>query len=673
MISFAKIPFVRALIPFVLGILAALQFQLEGFSFLVLILLLISSMFLAVRSKERQIQFGLLISMDLLLFFFGTGITQHTQLKNSEFYFGKNITSDSVIWIAQVNDIPVNKARSVKFNLKVLEVKNDTGYVASEGNVIAYFQKHTEVERLKPGSIVLIKSKLSEIKGPQNPHSFDFKNYLANHSVYHTSFVDSNSFALLPTQLNSSLWQIGLFIKYSILKRLGTIGLSADARSICAALITGFDDDIDKDVLESFSHSGTLHILSVSGLHVGLIYLVLNYLLGFFDRNKRYKLVQFVFISFCLWFFALITGFSAPVLRSVIMFNLLGLGNIYFRNKSFNQINILAVSAFILLVFDPLLVRDIGFLLSFSALFGILYFNPKLSQLYVNENKIVDHIWKSVCVSISATITTLPITLLIFHQFPLWFAFANLIIVPLSFGLLLLAFVALFKIGFVSTIINALTTFMVGFIKLFNADGWAFVDRIDFGFTDSLFMVAILFLITHVFIKRSYYHVFVLMITLICWQLMALVDSYASKTTNELVVFQLSKSSCVSVKNKLYTVLSVHDSDQYTMSVKPNLISYNNADIYVAPFNSVRTGGVRFMALSVEKKIPEIVSKRLTHLLISDNSIPPRSFLDKTRPKVLIADGSNSYWAVRKLERLCEEYHIQFHSTYDKGAFVLPL
>ncbi len=673
MINFGKIPFVRALIPFVLGILAALQFHLEGFSFLVLVLLLISSIFLAIRSKERQIQFALMIGLDLLLFFFGTGITQHAQVRNSDFYFGKNIHSDSVTWIAQVNDIPVNKARSVKFNLKVLEVKNDTGYVASEGNVIAYFQKHKELERLIPGSVVLIKSKVSEIGKPQNPNSFDFKTFLENHAVYHTSFVDSNSFALLPTQLSSSLWQTGLSIKYSIIKRLGEIGLSEDARSICAALITGFDDDIDKEVLESFSHSGTLHILSVSGLHVGLIYLILNYILSFIDKNKRYKLAQFVFISFCLWFFALVTGFSAPMLRSVIMFNLLGLGNLYFRNKSFNQVNILAVSAFVLLVYDPLLVRDIGFLLSYSALFGILYFNPKFSALYTPENKILDKVWKSLCVSISATITTLPITLLIFHQFPLWFAFANMIVVPLSFALLLLAFVALFKLGIVSAIINVLTVLMVGFTKIFNADGWAFIDCIDFNFTDSIFLVIILFLATHVFLKRSYYYVFILMISLITWQLLALMDSYASKTTNELVVFQLNKASCVSVKNKLHTVLSDHDSDQYSMSVKPRLITYNNTSIHVSMFNAVKEANFSFLVLDKTKKIPEIASKRLTHLLVRDNSIPQTSFLDKTRPKVLIADGSNSYSAVRKLERLCEEYHIQFHSTRDKGAFILPL
>jgi competence protein ComEC len=673
LINFNKIPFVRVLVPFILGILAGIQFQLEGMSFVLLTLLMISTVFLFLRAKENYIQLGLLITLDLVLFFFAASLTQHAQLNNSETYFGNYLRSDSVTWVAQVNDIPVNKPRSVKFNLKVLKIKDDTGYVAGEGNVIAYFQKNEKLRDLKPGDIVLIRSKLNQIGSPQNPHSFDFKTYLANHSVFHTSYVDSNSFMILPSQAPSSIWQTGLAIKYNIIQRLGKVGLNEDARSICAALITGFDDDIDKEVLESFSHSGTLHILSVSGLHVGLIYLVLNYILSFIDRNKRYRLTQFLFISICLWFFALITGFFAPVLRSVIMFNLLGLGNLYFRNKSFNQINILAVSAFIILIYDPLLIRDIGFLLSYSALFGILYFHPKLYALYTAPSKIIDSVWKSLVVSVSATITTLPVTLLVFHQFPLWFAFANLIIVPLSFVLLLLSFAALFKIGFISALINGLTAFMIDFIRLFNTDGWAFIDRIDFGIADAVFLVLILYLITNIFTKRSYYYAFLVMVTLISWQLLTLVDSYQVKTSNELVVFQIDRSSCISVKNKLNTVLSVHDSDHYSMSVKPNLVTYNNTSLHISPFNFVRTGELGLLILNETNKMPEFIARPLTHVLVSNNSVPNVAFLDKAHPKVLIADGSNSYWALRKLERLCEEYHIQFHSTRDKGAFILPL
>ncbi|MBK7819120.1 MAG: ComEC family competence protein [Sphingobacteriaceae bacterium] len=338
------------------------------------------TMLLFIKRTGNQVNHSLLFVLDLFLFFFALNLTQNSRSIDPCTHYSNYSNIDTVFWVGQVDDIPVNKPRSLKLNLSVLKIKNDTGYSNCQGNVIAYVQNSQVANNIKPGNFILLKSIFQEVGKPQNPHAFDFKKYLAIHSVYHTCYVDSNSFSVLPNQISRSLWQMGLAIKYKIIKRLGEVDLSENARTICSALITGFDDDIDKKVLESFSHSGTLHILSVSGLHVGLIYLVLNYFLTFLDRNKKYKLLQLIFISLCLWLFALITGFSAPVLRSVIMFNLLGFGNLYFRNKAANQINILAVSAFILLLFNPLLVQDIGFLLSYCALFGILYFSPKFTN-----------------------------------------------------------------------------------------------------------------------------------------------------------------------------------------------------------------------------------------------------------------------------------------------------
>ena len=670
----SKIPFVRILLPFVLGILISLNYAGSGLPFALLIgIFLLGSMLLFIKVTGDAVNRSILLVLDLFLFFFALNLTQNARSIDPCTHYSNYSKVDTVFWVGQVDDIPVNKPRSLKLNLKVLKIKTDTGYSNCQGNVIAYVQRNELAKNIEPGNFILIKSIFQEVGGPQNPYAFDFKNYLAIHSVYHTCYVDSNSFSTLPNEISRSLWQMGLAIKYKIIKRLGEVDLSENARTICSALITGFDDDIDKEVLESFSHSGTLHILSVSGLHVGLIYLLLNYFLSFIDRNKKYKLLQLIFISLCLWFFALITGFSAPVLRSVIMFNLLGFGNLYFRNKAANQVNILAVSAFMLLLNNPLLVQDIGFLLSYFALFGILFFFPKIYKLYAPKNKIAESIWKSVAVSFSATITTLPITLLVFHQFPIWFAFANLIIVPLSFALLLLSFVALFKLSFVSSIINFLTAFMIKFISMFNADGWSFIDRIDFNFTDAIFLILVLIFVTSLFLTRSYKYALGLMVVLVSWQLYALGNSYKAKIKNEMVVYQVPRSSCTSIKNKLHTILSHHDTDHYSLSVKPNLISYNNTNIITSPFNFCKSERSSVLVLNEKNKIPGNFNLSVTHLLISNNAIPKQNFFDKLRLKVVVADGSNSYWAVRKLEKLCQDRRIQFHSTRDKGAFILPL
>lgn len=673
MIDFKNIPFFRILIPFVLGILLSINYAIDAPPIIVCICLLgIATFIFLVQYKKARLKQGLLLVLDTILFVLGLSITPQAQLSNHSSYFNKNEIRDTIFWIGKVNDIPVQKAKTVKLNLKVIQVKVDSAYQTCEGNVIVYVQNSNQNILFRPGNLLVLKSAFNEVQPAMNPHAFDYKLYLKNKSIYHTAYVDSNSFQIINAPLDFSIWQLGLNIKYKIINRLKEVGLSTHAQTICTALITGFDDDIDRSVMDSFSHSGTMHVLSVSGLHVGLIYLVLNFFFGLIDRNKKYKLIQLIAISICLWFFALITGFSAPVLRSVIMFNLLGFGNLFFRNKPKNQINILFVSAFGLLFYDPWLIVDIGFLLSYSALFGILYFHPKFMALYTPKHKAIKYVWESSLVSVSATITTLPITLLYFHQFPIWFVFANLIIVPATFILLMLAFIALIKIPFITLLINKITVFLIVFIELFNSDQYAFIDYIDFTLIDAIFMSILLFLLIAGFTKRKYTSVLYFFICLITWQVISIFLSYDSKSKSELVVYHLNRASTVSVKSKSYTILSKVDSNSFSMAVKPNLVSYNHPKLKHQYFNYFKNNSIGFLVLDKKRHYPENQNLFLTHLLVNNNAVPSKEYLQNKKLKVLIADGSNSYYYLKKLEQLCSELGIHFYSTRSKGANIMP-
>jgi hypothetical protein len=156
------------------------------------------------------------------------------------------LLGDTIFYLAELTDLPVQKERSVKLNLNVLKVKNDTGYTTVKGAVIAYLQKNNVIKQPRIGQIYLIKSALHEVREPMNPHEFNFKNYLANKNIYHTTFIDSNSFKELYVNNAFSLQRFGLGIKQSIVEQLKESGLDRDAYTICSALITGFDDEIDK-------------------------------------------------------------------------------------------------------------------------------------------------------------------------------------------------------------------------------------------------------------------------------------------------------------------------------------------------------------------------------------------------------------------------------------------
>ena len=674
MFNIHKIPFLRLLLPYILGVGVSLMLNLNSLSTLCLIsVITISYGLFYIGFKLVNKKVVLMLMADLLLFCLGFVFTYNSQIKNDTAFFKNYLEKDTLFYIAELSDLPVQKERSVKLSLNVLKVNIDTGYVPVKGAVIAYLQKNNAVKQPRIGQVFLIKSALQEVREPMNPNEFNFKNYLANKNIYHTTFIDNNSIKELYVNKAFSIQRFGLGIKQSIVDRLKESGLSRDAYTICSALITGFDDEIDKKVIEEFSHSGTLHVLSVSGLHVGLIYLVLNFLFLQIDRNKRHPLIHFVFITLCLWFFATITGFSAPVLRSVIMFNLLGIGKLFFRNKPDNQLNILFVSAFILLLADPLLIRDVGFLLSYTAMFGILYFYPKWVGLVETKNKIVSYIWQSIVVSLAATLTTLPITLFVFHQFPIWFALANLIIVPLSFVLLILSFISLFKIGFVSVLINALTSLLLVLIRLFNAEGFVFIDHIDFSQIDALALTLLICLVSLTLLKRRFVYAQLTLALLIIWQLYGLFTSYQVKNKNELVIYHLPKGSTKSIKLGNRVFVDYKDSAKYSMHVKPNITGYNYPVKHFQSFNYTGQQGIQLLALSDKKKVPVNTHLKFTHLLISNNAVPQDNFFGRYRFKVLIADGSNSRYSCRALKAKCEKHGIDFYSTAEQGAFILPL
>ncbi len=675
---FSNIPFFRILIPFVIGILTAIQFHISPIHFIFLPALI--AVALICRSRAQQTVYTkrlFLFCFDVFFFLFAVNLVYKTNTSYQNNYYGRYIkNSDSAVYLsATINDLPVEKENFVKCLLKVNEIKAGTGFKTVDGNIIAYFKKPLTNKKIKPGSTLILKAKLLEIDPPKNPYEFDYKTYLYNKQIYHTTFVDNGTFEIVnvPQQLNP-VWYFGLFVKEKILQRLKNSGLTYQAYGICAALLTGYDDEIDKQVVESFSHSGTLHVLSVSGLHTGLIYLVLAFLFDLADKKKKYKILKFSVITLLLWSFALITGFSAPVLRAVIMFNLLGFGKIFYRSDYRNQVNILLVSAFILLCYDPFFITDVGFLLSYFAVFGLLYFQPKLAAGWQPHNKIANWLWQGTTVSFAATISTLPLTLFFFKQFPLWFFVCNIVVIPVSFVVLLLAFFAILKLGIAAVIINYIIKWLVAFISFFNSAKFGFVDNIDFGFYDAVFLSILIILTALAFQNRSYRLIRASFGLLICWQIISIMLSYYAKTESLVAVYQTNKSNYVLTKNSTNSILNQLDSAQFVYHIKPHVTSFNNTNLSIAPFNYLEQKGKTVLILNQKDRWPDMSFKTIDFLVLANNfrlyGIDMEAFSEL---KTVILDGSNNNYSVKKAEELCRKFDVELIKTKQKGAYILNL
>ncbi len=679
-----NIPFLRICIPFIIGILIAIQFNLNAVSSLFLILALLIALipwFLKKQTKLTKTVF--LICLDVFLFCFAINLVSAARINTDENYYGNFLLPDKTNkLIVVINDLPIEKQNSsngkagfIKCQLTVLKVKKNEDYIHSKGNLIGYFKKTKGETKLQFGQTLVLNTKLIEIDDPKNPLEFDYKNYLKNRQIYHTCFVDSGDYENLNSASPLSfIWTIGLKCKKTILATLKNSALSQEAFSICAALLTGYDDEIDKPVMDAFSHSGTLHVLSVSGLHTGLIYLVLAFMFDLLDRKKKYPIFKFVFITLSLWFFALITGFSAPVLRAVIMFNLLGFGKIFFRNNFRNQINILLVSAFILLCYNPFLITDIGFQLSYFALFGILFFQPVFANIWQPENKILQYIWQSITASFAATLTTLPFTLFYFKQFPIWFFVCNLVVVPATFVILFMAILIIINIGKVTIVINFIVNFLIGFINLFNSPNVGFIDNIDFDWFDAILLSLCIILISVTLYYRSYKYLVYSLVIIILWQINNVFSSFQIKEKKLFAVYQIKKQAAYSFKNKRNVEINEVNKSDFNYHIKPHLISLNYPDLQKEGFNYFELNKLAVLILNRESFWPKVEYKNISTLVISNNfKLTAYDLENFGNLKLLVADGSNNTHVIRHLAKLCGKFGIEFYNTKEKGAYILNL
>jgi competence protein ComEC len=675
--AFSTIPFFRILIPFLLGIGVGIAFELLTVHWAYILLPALGVSVLSVYGSlfKRQVLLLLLLG-DLFLFFFGARLVEENRIVKQELFYGNQFRADQEnTLIAVLDELPVKKEKFIKCSVTVLKIKRDSGYVSARGRLISYIRRSSKDSLLKAGMVLLMRSNLLELQGPKNPGEFNYRNYLSNRQIHFTTFVDSGAYVPLPgPKVLNPVWETGLACKQYILEQLKKSPLSETSYAICAALLTGYDDEIDRSVMESFSHSGTLHVLSVSGLHTGLIYLALGFLFDLADRKRKYKLLRFFLISGVLWFFALITGFSSPVLRAVIMFNLLGLGRIFFRNDIRNQVNILCVSAFMLLCYDPFFITDVGFLLSYFALFGLIYFQPKLAAPWQPRQPAVNMLWQSITASVAATLSTLPLTLFYFKQFPLWFFVCNVVVVPATFVMLLLALLVVLKLSLAAVLINYLVDWLVSFIGLFNSERYGFIDRIDFNLMDAIYLSLLIVLASAALRARSYRLVVAGLCLLICWQVNAFLSSYTAKQQSGLSVYQAGRESARSLKNKSEALVNPLSPANYNYHIKPHVTSFNNASLSVRDFNYVRSGDQSVLVLHQPRHWPAADLKEITTLIIGNNFVLTEAELSGFQKlRCIVADGSNNTRTIQKTSELCRKFGIGFYDTKSSGAYLLSL
>jgi competence protein ComEC len=400
---------------------------------LFIVLLVINIRYQALKAYQFKTFTGFVFQL-LCFFFAGLSCVGHTQYLSAD-YFAK---VPSGYLKVRINDEPQYKGDILKFKASVLLAYQVNGTPGQQGKyllsrpasgtiMIAIKVPVAASLNLGYGDELIIPSRFSEIKPPDQPSEFDFKSWLATQNIYQQIFLKPHQYLKIKGDNGNPVLAFALELRNKQVKRYASLIKNKEAISLASTLILGYRADLGKETLDIYSKTGTIHALSVSGMHVGLIYMVLNILLSFLNPLKRKELLKLILILPILWFYALLTGLSPSVLRSVMMLSVFLIAKS--SSRPANSYNIIAFSAFGILLYNPFLLWDVGFQLSFLAVTGLIYLQPKIQQCWYIENKWLHKLWGLMAMSFAAQLFTFPASVYYFHQFPLYFLISTLFII----------------------------------------------------------------------------------------------------------------------------------------------------------------------------------------------------------------------------------------------------
>ena len=432
------------------------------------LLLLVSFSFI---SYFRRYSLPALPGITAILVFtcIGGMLAWQQNITNNEKWFGKNYEAGNALLLT-INAPLVEKERSWRADANVNGMLAGNGHSKVRGKIIIYFSKDSLPAGIGYGTRLITTRPLQEIRRSSNPGTFDFKRYCLFQGITHQVFLKAGDIKILPGKKTSGLEAFVFTTKENILDILRQNIPGDKEAGLAEALLLGYKNDLDKTLVQSYSNTGVVHVIAVSGLHLGLVYMLLMLFLKPLRSNKRTRWLGALLIIAGLWLFTLLAGAQASVLRSALMFSCIVIGENLARKTS--VFNTMAVSAFMLICIDPFIIWDVGFQLSYAAVASIIIFMKPVYNLIYFRNPILDTAWKMNAVTISAQILTIPFTLYHFNQFPSWFLVTNFVAVPLS-SIILLGEIFLCAISFIPVIAILTGKCLAWLISIMNSYiGW---------------------------------------------------------------------------------------------------------------------------------------------------------------------------------------------------------
>ncbi len=689
-----KNPIVRIVIPFIIGIIIAYNFYFQvslwlaaGSIALLLLILFNSSKTLVSSFKYRWLN-GLLILV--VWFFIGGAVLIIYNIPECK--YENDITEK--IYYGKIVNMPEDAKTFRKMEVKLQACKYSDTIQEQDEKVILYIPKDSLSDKLNYGDFIFFKTKLHLITNKGNPDEFDYATFMKRKQIWRSGFLYGDSWKASGRNEASIILKTAYKARNSLLSILKENGISGKEFAVVSALTLGYKAELDEPTKSAFVASGAMHIMAVSGLHVGIIQLILNYILFFFKRFKRGKLIKMLIIILCLWAYALITGLSPSVSRAALMFSFIQVGISLKRDISI--FNIVAIAALVILLFNPNQLFEVGFQFSFLAVSGIIYLHNKIYKLLSFKYWILDKAWAITVASFAAQLSLGILSIYYFNQFPNYFLLSNLIIIPLTF-LIITFTVGLFVFTF--TVFSSIFAFILKYLAWFLIRFVSFIQELPFSQSTGIYLnipeviiwYSLIILIIALFVRKKAVYLLLAQSLLIVLLSKSFVSYVSVKDTAEITVFNLNKSIGIFVSNTNQSCLicdSVLANDSisrgfYFKKFLSHRNSYNSPVISISDTlrhgknknifykDVINSGSKNIMVLHDEHYKNKTGNKlQVDYMLITNNvnySIDELLSLFKFEKLIIAAD--NTYLNINKWQKECKKKGIPFYNIRESGAF----
>lgn len=646
----------------------------------------------------------------ILLSVFSFGAWRFTAdfLPAKEQFFAKHWQQGDLL-AGTVENLKPGRSR-MRAEVKLSHVFSDSsGGIPITGKLLVYLPPDEQTARLKTGDEVIFNAEPSSISPPLNPGVFDFRAYAARRGIHHQVFLRTAADWRIAASTGGGVYARAQAWRKAWFKTFQD-HLTGDELAVAAALVIGQRDLISEEVKSAYTETGAVHVLAVSGLHVGIIFMILTFFLERVLRLNRTKFgrIAVIFISvLCIWAFALVSGLSASVQRAAIMFSLLAVGRIAFRK--IHVFNTLSVAASAMLIYQPNQLFHVGFQLSFMAIIGIVAFTNYLDRIVYLPGLVARKAWSAISASTGAQLGTLPLSLFYFKQFPAYFMVSGTLVIVFAFATMFLGLLHGFTAGVlgVSVLANGTGWLLSSVVELQNGLIFFFGKLpgalIQLRFFDGLsaLLLAISIGFFGAFLrwrKRSFLLAGgALLLLMFVWARTptkykgAGAQVQGADKNGGLTVFHVSRGTLIDltsanmawslgeqpqVKDLDFSAGPLRKSIGYTpettfpLSLGVDTVLTPKVNIRFPYFN---VGDSRWGVLDGKtKQQPALELAGLTHLLVVNDfrpeQVPP---LPADRQLLIILDGSIPFYRWAEWRERAEELGWQLHITGEDGAFQL--